>query len=235
MRPSHPPSRADPRPVGGGPGEPEFLRATRAGYDRIAGAYAEQFADDLDRRPEDRGLLRAFAERIDDGGGGRVLEVGCGPGPTTAFLHAACVDVTGLDLSPEMVRQARRRCPAVPFRVGSMTDLDVPAGSLAGLVAWYSLIHVPEAERPGCVAGFARALRPGGLLLVAFQVGTGTLHLEEAFGESIGLDFHRLDPDGLDATLGGAGFDVLSRTVRAPTEGERTPHAIVLARRSAPA
>ncbi|MBC3192248.1 class I SAM-dependent methyltransferase [Pseudonocardia sp. C8] len=207
---------------------PDFLTRTRSGYDRIARAYADHFRDEFAGWYEERALLGAFADRLVAGGGGPVVDAGCGPGDVTGFLRDRGVDARGIDLSPEMVRVAREQHAGVPFAVGSL--LELPTG-LAGLLAWYSLIHVPPERRADCLAGFARALRPGGLLLLGFQVGTGTLHLAEALGEPVGLDFHRLDPDELADRLGDNGFTVLSRTVRAAREGERTPHAVVLARR----
>ena len=40
-----------------------------------------------------------------------MIEVGCGPGHVTAYLAEAGADATGLDLSPGMVAEARRRFP----------------------------------------------------------------------------------------------------------------------------
>ncbi|MDU0289291.1 class I SAM-dependent methyltransferase [Saccharothrix longispora] len=58
-----------------------------------------------------------------------------------------------------MVAVARRDHPHLRFDVGSMTDLDLPDGSVAGLLAWFSLIHVPDDEVPGVPAHFRRVLR----------------------------------------------------------------------------
>lgn len=52
-----------------------------------------------------------------------------------------------------------------------MTQLDVAEGSLAALIAWYSIIHIPDEAIGAVLAGFRRVLRPGGLLLVGFHVG----------------------------------------------------------------
>lgn len=61
-----------------------------------------------------------------------------------------------------------------------------------------------------------RVLRPGGHVLLAFQVGDDTLHVDEAFGHEVSLDFHRLDPDAVVTTLEAAGFELVARLVRAP-------------------
>ncbi|MGY1802226.1 class I SAM-dependent DNA methyltransferase [Blastococcus sp. SYSU D00922] len=193
------------------------LVATRNGYDAIARAYAELFRSELDDAPLDRAVLQGFAELVGrDHPGGQVLEVGSGPGGVTAHLSRLGLDVSGIDLSPAMVDLAAREHPGLSFAVGEMGALDHAAGSLAGLVSWYSLIHVPEPRRPAVVAGFARVLRPGGYLLLGFQVGDGTLNLDEAFGTAVSLDFHRLRPDAVVGLLEDAGFDVVAQVVRAP-------------------
>jgi SAM-dependent methyltransferase len=134
-----------------------------------------------------------------------------------------------------MVELARREHPDLAFEVGEMGALDVPDADLAGLLAWYSLIHVPARRRPAVVAELRRVLRPGGYLLVAFQVGTDALHLDEAFGHQLSLDFHRLEPDAVVELLEDAGFELVARLVRAPDDdgpAAAVPQAVVVVRRS---
>ena len=99
---------------------------------------------------------------------GPVLDLGCGPGHWTAHLHAAGTDVTGVDLVPEFVDHARAAHPGPEFRLGSMTELDIPEHSVAGILAWYSTIHLPPAELDEVLTGFRRLLVPSGVLLVGF-------------------------------------------------------------------
>jgi SAM-dependent methyltransferase len=160
--------------------------------------------------------------------------VGCGPGRVTAHLHALGVPASGVDLSPTMVAIARRMHPGLRFAEGSMTDLDVPDGTLGGIVAWYSSIHVPDERLPGVLAGFARALAPGGYLQLAFQVGDEVAHRTEAGGHTVALDFHRRRPDQVAELVRRAGMAVQARTVREPDDGpfpESMPQAFLLARK----
>jgi SAM-dependent methyltransferase len=197
--------------------ETAHLCATRAGYDAVAEQYAELFRTALDDAPLDRALLIGFAEVVRrDHPDARLLEVGSGPGHIAAYLHGLGMTVHGIDLSPAMVELARREHPEVGFAVGEMGALDVADASLAGVVAWYSVIHVPAHRRRAVISEFHRVLRPGGYALLAFQVGDDTLHLDEAFGHEVSLDFHRLQPDAVAALLDDAGFDLTARLVRAP-------------------
>ncbi|NUS92018.1 MAG: class I SAM-dependent methyltransferase [Nocardia sp.] len=178
----------------------------------------------------DRAVLTAFAESVGDGG--LVADIGCGPGRIAGFLATQRTRVHGIDLSPEMVAVARKRFPEIDFDVGSMTALDIADGSRAGLVAWYSLIHIPPPERGGVLAEFHRVLRPGGKLLLAFQVGTDILHLDEGYGHTVSLDFHRFSIDELASSLEAHGFTTDLRIERRAEDGERAPQGYLMMTRS---
>ncbi|MGW4639380.1 class I SAM-dependent methyltransferase [Sphaerisporangium sp. NPDC004334] len=206
-----------------------FLDDTRAGYDAIAADYVELVRGDLARSPLERGMLGAFAEVA--GGGGPVAEVGCGTGRITAHLRELGVDIFGIDLSPEMLALAREAYPGLRFEEGSMTALDLPDGGLAGLVSWYSLIHIPPEHRQDVLAEFHRVLAPGGHLLLAFQVGDEPRVYTEAFGHPVSLVFHRLPVDGTADLLRKAGFEMTARLVREPRDSETNPQGFLLARK----
>ncbi|MDL4772117.1 MULTISPECIES: class I SAM-dependent DNA methyltransferase [Thermomonosporaceae] len=214
--------------------DPSHLNTTRAFYDAVVDDYAARFKTVLDYDPLARAMLTAFAETVRAAGAGPVADLGSGPGLVTAFLHSLGLDVSGLDLSPAMVELARRDHPGLRFDEGSMTDLDIPDGTLAGVVAWYSIIHTPAELLPDVFAGFHRVLAPGGHLLVAFQVGDEPLRLEKPFGHPVSLDFRRLSLDHVADLLGRAGFAMTSRTLRETPESElssQVPQGYLMARK----
>ncbi|WP_391858644.1 class I SAM-dependent methyltransferase [Streptomyces rugosispiralis] len=92
-----------------------------------------------------------------------MADVGCGPGHVTAHLNELGVDAFGIDLSSVMIDVARRDHPRLRFEVGSMTDLDLADASVVGLLAFWSLIHVPDEAVPTVFGHLRRVLRPGGL------------------------------------------------------------------------
>ncbi|MET9811678.1 methyltransferase domain-containing protein [Streptomyces sp. NPDC006355] len=209
----------------------DFLIETRTFYDTVAEDYAEHFRDVGVGTALDRGLLAGFAEFV--GVGGEVADLGCGPGRVTAYLAARGLSVFGLDLSESMLAIARRENPGLRFVKGSMLELDLPDGSLDGVVSWYSTIHTPLDRLPDVFAEFGRVLRPGGHLLVAFQAGDEPRRYEEAFGHKVALDFRRRRPERIAALLEAAGFALRSRTVREPDEtlGEPVAQACLVARK----
>jgi SAM-dependent methyltransferase len=203
----------------------DYLTATRTSYDTVAADYAEIAREEIARKPVEQSVLGLFASVVD----GPVLDVGCGTGMATAELVRLGVDVSGLDLSPGMLEVARRSLPDVRFEVGSMLALPHADGEFGGVVAFYSTIHVPDEELPTAVGELARVLRPGGHLLLGFQVGDEPLRLTSALGHEIDLVFHRRQPAWMAGLLAAAGAPVRVRTIREAEDGERTPHAFLLA------
>lgn len=186
----------------------------RESYDELAATYTERIFSELAGKPLDRHLLNRFAEDVR--GHGLVADLGCGPGHVARYLHDQGVRMLGIDLSPRMIDSARQRSPDIEFRVGDMRTLDLPDGALAGIVAFYSLIHIGEPEMGATLRELRRALAPGGLLLVAFHVGEETVHRDELWGHTVSLDFRFLMPSPMVAHLIEAGFLVLERVEREP-------------------
>ena len=215
-----------------------YLAGTRAAYDTVASDYADLLADNLAGHPFDRAVLGLFAELVRasaaTGTRPRVVDVGCGPGRIAAHLADLGLNASGIDLSPAMVAEARRRHPGIGFAVGSMTAglgelVRIPVD---GIVAWYSVIHVPPAEHRAVYTGFRRVLKPGGHLLLAFQCGDDEVRrITDAYGHhDLALDAYRLQPDRVEADLAEAGFAHVARLTRAPIEPEKNPQAYVIAR-----
>ncbi len=201
---------------------------TRAAYDAVAESYADLVRDELDGRHLEHGLLATFADRVSSGG---VLEVGCGTGRITEHLHRLGLEVAGMDLSPNMIEVARREYPHLRFGVGSMEALDAGDSSLAGIVAWYSIIHTPPQQLSAIFDELHRVLVPEGLLLLAFQAGNERVRLEQAYGHSVSYDAYRLDPDVVAGMLVETNFEVDVRVHRAPMGYESTSQAFLIARK----
>lgn len=211
--------------------ESSFLQTTRSAYDTIAADYAEHFRDELAGVPIERAMLSAYADLVLAAGGGPALDVGCGAGPGTAYLHERGLDVRGVDLTPGMLAIARDSYPHLRFDEGTMTALDVADGTLAGISAIYSVIHIPDDVLPAVFAEFHRALRPGGQLLLAFQNLDEHRLRTEAFGHTFTLDYHFRPVHRMAELLTTAGFDVHTQVTRNALPNEFTPRALLLAQK----
>ena len=185
-----------------------WLTDTRTSYDTVADSYADLMRDAIAGNPHLRAALRLFAELVGDG---LVADVGCGPGHVIAHLTGLGVDVVGLDLSPAMVSIASRNHPRPRFAVGSMTDLPLADGSVAGVLAWWSLIHVPDESVPLALGHFRRVLRPEGLLMLGYHVGTDSRLKTSGYGGlPMNVHVHRRTPARTAEWLRASGFTVVA-------------------------
>ncbi len=199
-------------------------------YDDIAEDYGRRFLDELDAKPFDRWLLERVARRA---AAGPVADVGCGPGHIASHLAAAGADVTGFDLTPGMIAEARRAFPDLDFEVGDLTALPPPPGSPEGwaaITAWYSLVHLAGSELRPAIGLLAAALRPGGTLAVAVHAGAGTRHLTDWHGRAVDADFVLHDRASLVDAYETAGFTDVEWYLRGPTGPETTDRIYVLGR-----
>ena len=177
----------------------------RSAYDAVATTYADELLDELDALPFERWLL----DRVIAHANGRpVVEVGSGPGHVTAYLADRDADATGVDLSPEMVAEARRRFPHLRFEVGDLRRLGRPPTSSgwAAVLGWYSLIHLAASELPDAISALTRPLDPGGWLVLALHAGEEISHVDELLGHEVNLDYVLHDPAYIVSVVEAAGL-----------------------------
>ncbi len=166
--------------------EPDRRQRTRASYDTLAREYAARIYGELSGKPFDRERLDTFAERVRPIG--LVCDLGCGPGHIARYLQERGAHTFGLDLSLGNLQQARGLNPQLEFLQADMLALPFVRDSLGGIAAFYSIIHLDRQQLPAAFREMRRVLRPGGWLLLAFHLGTETLHQDELWGYAVNLD-----------------------------------------------
>ena len=175
-------------------------------YDAVAAEYTRRIAGELEQKPFDRALLERFAAAIRKDG--TVADVGCGPGHVARYLQDRGVRVCGVDVSLGMVESARALNPGIEFRRADMRALPMPDDSLAGIVAFYSIIHIPPDEMVSALRELGRVLEPGAPLLLAFHIGEETVHLDEWWEKKVSVDFFFFRTEQMQQWLEAAGFTV---------------------------
>jgi len=203
----------------------EGARVIAAAYDERAAEYIAVGGQLSQMEPRDVAAIRSWR----DGTEGALLDAGCGPGHWTAVLAENGREARGIDLSREFVASARRSHPGIPFETSSFHALSIADASLGGILAWYSLIHTPPTDVPAVLREFARALRPGGSLLLGFFDGEPA----ESFSHAVTTAYY-WSTEALGILLVDAGFEVVSseQRTRAPGEMSARPHGALIARRS---
>lgn len=202
------------------------------GYDALADLYDRTFPEPY-LTPLERHAVAAFADLVHESGiDGVVLDVGCGIGHVTADLHAQGSDVIGIDPSREMLGFARRYHPDLRFvhDDARLAAVDLGGRPVAGILARFSLIHVPPAAIPGVLAGWAERTASGALVAVAGQ-GTDEVGRVVEFDHRVSRAW-RWHPDRMAEVLEAAGFAEVWRTVSRPDDGpHRFPEFHLVARR----
>jgi SAM-dependent methyltransferase len=208
-------------------------QSIRESYDRLAEEYARRIFSELQHKPADRKLLECFAAEV--AGRGEVCDMGCGPGQIARYLRDAGASVFGLDLSPRMLEEARRLNPDISFREGDMMALDLPDGTLAGIAAFYAIVNLPSESLLMVFQEMARALQPGGLLLLAFHAGDEVVHEDELWGRSISMDFHLFQPLAIRQLIEAAGLaieEIIERDPYPPDVEYQSRRAYIFARKT---
>jgi SAM-dependent methyltransferase len=211
----------------------ENLEQTRKSYDLMAEEYVSRLYDKLEHLPLDCELLGRFAAAVRDKG--LVCDIGCGPGQVARYLHEREVAVVGLDLSPRMVELARQLNPGITFQQGDMAKLEAQDASWAGIVAFYSIIHIPRPEVIAVLSEWWRVLQPSGLTLLSFHRGQKAQHVDTLWDKQISLDFTFFECAEMEGYLREAGYVVEEHRERGPYAGfeVETQRCYVLARKPA--
>jgi SAM-dependent methyltransferase len=210
--------------------QPADLDVVRTSYDRVADNYVELNLGDLTSYPWLRTAIDGFATAVR--GLGPVLDVGCGPGDVTAYLAEQGLQVSGVDLSPRMIDHARRRYPGLRFEVASATELELADSSYGGILGWWSLFNLPRNVLPAVIEAFARALVPGGHVIIGTHQGEGDIERTEAYGAvPVSWTTHLWQPDELWAMLAAAGLDPVAE-LRLSESVAGVPSLVVVAQRT---
>ncbi|QIS04914.1 methyltransferase domain-containing protein [Nocardia brasiliensis] len=212
---------------------PADLDVVRESYDRVADNYADLVIStgigNVRSHPWLKASIDAFADTV--AGLGPVLDVGCGPGMVTAYLAERGLDVSGVDLSPRMIDNARRLHPQCRFDVASATELDLDDASLGGVLGWWSLFNLPRDVLPQVLASFARALKPGGHFITATHLGDEDAVRTRAYGGvPVRWTTHKWQPEQLGNLIEQAGLRPVAE-LRLPADEKSGPGLVVMAER----
>lgn len=209
------------------------LGSIRHAYDAVADELAVVLPDTRAEAALDLAMVDAFAEAVTTTKDASVLDAGCGAGRMSRYLADRGCRVDGVDLSEGLVARAHDAHGDLRFAVGSLTALPYRADRFAGVLLWYSTIHLPEAGLAHAFAEAARVVRPGGHVLVGFQAGEGTRKVAfsySRFRDRLRLNRHLRAPDDVSKALAAAGLREVSRLVRPPQGKELDDQSFLLAR-----
>ena len=194
-------------------------------YDQIAGIY-----QDIITRPTD--YLEEFIFRLPEKP--RILDAGCGIGTDAGYLAKMGHQVSGIDLSEQMLNIARQNHPRVEFFLQDLRHPDFPPNSFDGILASFSLIHLRKDDVIPALTQYNHLLKPSGLLFLALQSGRSQeIFLKEPFKPDEITFLNVVSEDEVEHLLNRGGMNiVLKRKRRADKQEFDFIKLFVLARKT---
>ena len=186
-------------------------------YDAIAKEWAEAFAGEHEKKPKDQEMLCRFSQEIGDRR--PVWDFGCGPGNTTKYLKDLGIEISGLDLSEKILEQAKTINPEIHFQKGNILDLEFENESIAGVVAFYAIVHFSAEQVGTAFREVFRVLQPGGIFLLTYHIGEEKTHLDEFLGKKVDIDVVFFTADFISGCLKNSGFEKIEIIEREPYPG----------------
>ncbi|HRJ00688.1 MAG TPA: class I SAM-dependent methyltransferase [Hyphomonas sp.] len=162
----------------------------------------------------ERYWVERFAGRLPSGA--RVLDLGCGSGrPVAEYLVGRGFRLTGIDGAPALIDLCRERFPDHHWQVGDMRRLDL-GETFDGLIAWYSLFHLPPDDQGRMFSVLAAHAEPGTVL--AFTSGDTA---DESIGSFEGEPLYHasLAPEEYRTLLESAGFRLIDGALNDAARG----------------
>lgn len=170
--------------------------------------------------------LLVFAKLVKKNGGNRVLDLGCGSGVQSKLLFEKGLEVIGLDLSPKMIAEAKKKVLGAKFVVGDMTMFDQRlypepirsehhgrrlAEGFDGVYARASLLHVPKKLVPKVLKSIHKILTNDGIFYLALKEGEGESEVEdERYGKKVRRFFSFFKSSEIKELLSQSGFKIVS-------------------------
>ena len=135
-------------------------------YNKNFSSYTEKF---MNYSPYAK-HVKDFAGFLEDGC--KVLDLGCGPGNVAKQLKAEkSIEITGIDLSAEMLEAARVNVPDGFFQLQDSRTVRFPPEYFDGVVLSFSIVHLYDREMKKVLANAAVWLKSGGYLYLSFMEG----------------------------------------------------------------
>jgi ubiquinone/menaquinone biosynthesis C-methylase UbiE len=203
----------------------KFREDERNGWDRRAYLYANATAR---ATCQSIPALLASANLFPDA---RVLDAGCGPGYVAGCASILGSICQGVDFAPEMIAQARKRFPHIPFEVGDIEKLKAEDSSQDAVLSNIALFHV--ADPLMAMKEAFRVLKPGGVFAFSQWCGPAQsecykmlfdvllAHADMSLADPAPDAYKLSDPQQVTAMLEEAGFsniafEYVSNVLHAP-------------------
>ncbi|MEO5979326.1 MAG: class I SAM-dependent methyltransferase [Chryseolinea sp.] len=194
----------------------------KKGYDELSARYRERF-----KASHENEYIRWVAEfKSLLPNHGTILELGCGDGVPVARELTRQFQYTGVDLSPVQIENARKNVTETWFIVADMTQLQYTENSYDGIIALYSIIHVPLEQQRQLLKSIYHWLKTPGYFLCTLGINEGTDTEENWIAEGTTMYWSNNSLSQYLEWLESIGFSII--TNQYVSETETTGHALLL-------
>ncbi len=154
--------------------EKEFKQAVNT-YNKIAKLYADYTYTKLMQFQ-----LTKFISLLK---GKKVLDAGCGGGRDVEYFKEEGLSVLGIDISEEMIKEAKKRVSGARFEVMDFSDIKLKDSTVDGVWCMAGFLHTPRDEIVKVLKEFFRVLKKEGVVYVAVREGVGEKEIrKEKYG-----------------------------------------------------
>lgn len=172
-------------------------------YDEIATSYAEYTFDRILQYQ-----LTQFTSYIAKKA--KILDIGSGCGRDVHYLMEEGHDVIGIDLSKNLVKEAKKRVPTGRFIHMDMLELDFDDESFDGIWCHATLCHVLKKDAIKALEEMHRVLKSGGVIYIGLREGSGEKMVRYLKSGNLPKFFAFYTQMELEELIREAGFEILN-------------------------
>ncbi|MCR5146113.1 MAG: class I SAM-dependent methyltransferase [Clostridia bacterium] len=191
----------------------EKRESVKKDYDIIADAYAEEFGKEY----EDIDVINEFMSKLEQRS--KILDLGGGTGKLTDLFIKNNYEAICYDFSKEMMRKSREYFGELPFILDDMLNVKsyFENESLDGVIAFYSLFHIPREDINTLFADIHDILKNNGVFCFVVQLGNEEGYIDEPYLKEQGknvLYMNFFTKNHIDQLLKSNGFETIYETTK---------------------
>lgn len=144
----------------------DYKEIIKKGYDELNKTYQDNYSENSNVYK----ALDLFQKYIAPNS--KIVDFGCGTGiPAGRYLIAKGYEVTGVDISPEMIKLSKINVPAMHSICSDFSKLPMVDNSFDAGIALFSLLHVAKKDMLAVLKEFHRVIKQGGYLIFCVNKG----------------------------------------------------------------
>ncbi len=141
--------------------------------------------------------------------GKKILDAGCGPGRDSEYFIGDGFEVTGVDVSKELLKIARKNVSDAKFKLMDFRKLTFKDNSFDGIWSMASLVHINRTEIPSVLKEFSRVLVSKGVLYISVREGEGDKEIRQEKYDNEPRHFFYFGEEEFRKYLKDAGFKII--------------------------